>query len=143
MKKLVLLGMIVTGMLFLGCIPGADEWITLFDGETLNGWTPSEDPGSWKIEEGAIVTAGKRSHLFYTGDVRDHNFKNFEFSADVKTTSRSNSGIYIHTRFQEEGWPEAGYECAQYHGRIRERGTQADRKHLCHPQRLETGDSRQ
>jgi hypothetical protein len=111
MKKLVLLGMIVTGMLFLGCIPGADEWITLFDGETLNGWTPSEDPGSWKIEEGAIVTAGKRSHLFYTGDVRDHNFKNFEFSADVKTTSRSNSGIYIHTRFQEEGWPEAGYEC--------------------------------
>jgi len=111
MKKLVLLGMVLTGMLFLGCIPSADGWITLFDGETLNGWTPSEDPGSWKIEEGAIVTAGKRSHLFYTGDVMDHNFKNFEFSADVKTQPGSNSGIYIHTRFQEEGWPSAGYEC--------------------------------
>ena len=103
--------MVLTGMLFLGYIPSADGWITLFDGETLNGWTPSEDPGSWKIEEGAIVTAGKRSHLFYTGDVMDHNFKNFEFSADVKTQPGSNSGIYIHTRFQEEGWPSAGYEC--------------------------------
>jgi hypothetical protein len=41
----------------------------------------------------------------------DHNFKNFEFSADVKTQPGSNSGIYIHTRFQEEGWPSAGYEC--------------------------------
>ena len=111
MKKLVLLGMVLTGMLFLGCIPSADEWITLFDGETLNGWTPSEDQGSWKIEDGAIVTAGKRSHLFYTGDVMDHNFKNFEFSADVKTQPGSNSGIYIHTRFQKEGWPSAGYEC--------------------------------
>jgi hypothetical protein len=111
MKKLVLLGMVLTGMLFLGFFPSAEQWITLFDGETLNGWTPSEDPGSWKIEDGAIVTAGKRSHLFYTGDVMDHNFKNFEFSADVRTTPRSNSGIYIHTRFQEEGWPNAGYEC--------------------------------
>ena len=111
MKKLVLLGMVLTGMLFLGYIPSPDGWITLFDGETLNGWTPSEDPGSWKIEEGAIVTAGKRSHLFYTGDVMDHNFKNFEFSADVKTQPGSNSGIYIHTRFQKEGWPSAGYEC--------------------------------
>jgi hypothetical protein len=111
MKKLVLLGMVLTGMLFLGCIPSADEWITLFDGETLNGWTPSEDPGSWKIEDGAIVTAGKRSHLFYTGDVMDHNFRNFEFSADVKTAPLSNSGIYIHTMFQEEGWPSKGYEC--------------------------------
>ncbi len=103
--------MILTGMLFLGCIPSTDGWITLFDGETLEGWTPSEDPDSWKIEEGAIVTAGKRSHLFYTGDVMDHNFKNFEFIADVKTQPGANSGIYFHTKFQEEGWPYDGYEC--------------------------------
>ena len=94
----------------LGC-SSSDEWTQLFDGETLNGWEASEDPGSWKIEDGAIVTAGARSHLFYNGEVKDHNFKNFEFSVDVKTKAGANSGIYIHTEYQQEGWPEKGYEC--------------------------------
>ncbi|MCP4311216.1 MAG: DUF1080 domain-containing protein [Bacteroidetes bacterium] len=92
-----------------GC--SADEWITLFDGESLEGWTANENSASWKIEDGAIVTAGERSHLFYTGDVMDHNFLNFEFSVDVMTTPGSNSGVYIHTEYQEEGWPGSGYEC--------------------------------
>ncbi len=89
----------------------SDRWISLFDGETLEGWKASENPASWKIEEGALVTAGARSHLFYTGDVMDHNFKNFEFSVDVMTKPDANSGIYIHTEFQDEGWPAKGYEC--------------------------------
>jgi len=88
-----------------------DEWITLFDGETLDGWRASENVDSWKIEDGALITAGPRSHLFYDGDVMDHNFKNFEFMTDVKTKPGSNSGIYIHTEFQQEGWPSKGYEC--------------------------------
>lgn len=89
----------------------ADEWITLFDGESLEGWTANENPGSWIIEDGAIVTSGERSHLFYTGEVRDHRFRNFELSLEVKTTPGSNSGVYVHTEFQEEGWPARGYEC--------------------------------
>ncbi|MFO7668124.1 MAG: family 16 glycoside hydrolase [Bacteroidales bacterium] len=92
-----------------GC--SSDPWITLFDGETLEGWQASEDPASWKIEDGTLVTSGARSHLFYTGDVMDHNFTNFEFSVDVKTSPGANSGIYIHTGFQDEGWPAKGYEC--------------------------------
>jgi len=87
------------------------EWISLFDGQTLEGWKASEQADSWLIQDGAIVTAGERSHLFYDGDVLDHNFKNFEFSVDVKSTPGSNSGIYIHTKFQDEGWPSEGYEC--------------------------------
>ncbi len=101
----------VLALALSACTTDTDEWITLFDGETLEGWTANESPDSWKIEEGAIVTAGERSHLFYSGDVLEHNFKNFEFSVDVKTKPKANSGIYIHTRFQEEGWPNEGYEC--------------------------------
>ena len=86
-------------------------WIPLFDGKTLNGWQASENRGSWQIEDGALVTKGPRSHLFYLGDVHNHNFKNFEFKADVKTTPGSNSGIYFHTEYQESGWPAKGYEC--------------------------------
>lgn len=87
-----------------------DQWISLFDGETLNGWKPNESPESWAVKDGQIVTQGNTSHLFYTGDVANHDFKNFEFSADVMTTHGSNSGIYVHTKFQDSGWPAAGYE---------------------------------
>ncbi len=106
MQSLVYLCSVVV---FSNC--NAQEWISLFDGESLEGWRASEHNGSWKIEDGAIVTAGERSHLFYDGDVMDHNFKNFELSVDVKTTPGSNSGIYIHSAFQKEGWPSSGYEC--------------------------------
>lgn len=111
MKKIQLLTIAILAMALSACTTVSDEWITLFDGETLEGWTPSEQADSWIVEEGAIVTAGERSHLFYTGDVMDHNFKNFEFSVDVKTKPLANSGIYIHTKFQDEGWPYDGYEC--------------------------------
>jgi hypothetical protein len=83
--------------------------ISLFDGKTLNGWKINEHPESWKVEDGAIVCFGERSHLFYEGDGKP--FKNFHFKADVKTTPGSNSGIYFHTKYQAEGWPKYGYEC--------------------------------
>jgi hypothetical protein len=87
-----------------------EEWITLFDGKTFDNWKASEHPGTFTIKDGAIVVFGERSHLFYTGPVRNHDFKNFEFRAQVMTTPGSNSGIFIHTEYQEEGWPSKGYE---------------------------------
>ena len=87
------------------------NWISLFDGKTLQGWEPSENKETWKVEDGALVSKGPRSHLFYTGGINNHNFKNFEFMAEVKTTPGSNSGIYFHTEYQETGWPAKGYEC--------------------------------
>ncbi|HVS94348.1 MAG TPA: DUF1080 domain-containing protein [Mucilaginibacter sp.] len=57
-----------------------------------------------------IVVHGKTAHLFYDGPVQDHNFKNFEFTADVMTHQGANSGIYIHTAYQQGGWPAKGYE---------------------------------
>ncbi|MCK5464920.1 MAG: DUF1080 domain-containing protein, partial [Bacteroidales bacterium] len=78
---------------------------------TFDGWEASENKDSWIIEDGAFMTNGPRSHLFYTGEVLEHNFKNFEFVVDVKTLPGANSGIYIHTEYQDDGWPVKGYEC--------------------------------
>jgi hypothetical protein len=88
----------------------AQEWIPLQDGRTLAGWKAPERPESWQVEDGAFVARGDRSHLFYVGKVGKHNFKNFEFSAEVMTAPGANSGIYVHTRLQPDGWPAAGYE---------------------------------
>jgi len=88
----------------------AQEWIALQDGKSMAGWKAPERPESWAVEEGAFVTRGERSHLYYVGKVSKHDFRNFEFSAEVMTSPGANSGIYVHTKLQPEGWPAAGYE---------------------------------
>jgi len=85
-----------------------DGWVTIFDGKSLDGWKKNENPDSIRLEDGKIVTNGNRSHLFYVGDEKP--FKNFEFEAEVMTKENSNAGIFIHTKYQEEGWPAQGYE---------------------------------
>lgn len=86
------------------------EWISLFDGKTLNGWKVGDNAATFSVENGAIVAHGNTAHLFYDGPVQNHTFKNFEFRAKVMTTPGSNSGIYFHTAYQQGGWPARGYE---------------------------------
>jgi hypothetical protein len=88
----------------------AQDWVALQDGKTLAGWKAAERPESWVVEDGVFVSRGERSHLFYVGKVGKHDFRNFELSAEVITTPGANSGIYVHTKWQGPGWPEAGYE---------------------------------
>ncbi len=112
MKQIFLLGILAT---LLSCSvtkknSTEDGWISLFDGKSLTNWKVSENPSTFKVENGAITVHGPRAHLFYDGPVEAHNFKNFEFKVQVMTTPGSNSGIFIHTAFQEKGWPSKGYE---------------------------------
>jgi hypothetical protein len=85
-------------------------WISLFDGVSLEGWKAAENPSTFSVENNTIVVHGPRAHLFYEGSVMNHEFKNFEFRAQVMTTPGSNSGIFIHTAYQENDWPGKGYE---------------------------------
>lgn len=113
MKRLILIVgccLVAAAMLSMKPAPIAGEWVNLFDGKTFNGWRASENKGTFTIADGQIVVNGNRSHLFYEGAVGNHNFKNFEFKVSVMTTPGSNSGIFIHTKYQEEGWPSQGYE---------------------------------
>lgn len=86
------------------------EWITLFDGKTLEGWKANEHAETFKVEDGQIVVHGERTHMFYVGPVKNSDFKNFELSVEVMTRPGSNSGIYFHTAYQASGWPAAGFE---------------------------------
>ena len=86
------------------------EWVSLFDGKSLNGWKVGKNASSFKVVKGAIVVNGPTAHLFYVGDFNNHEFKNFEYKVDVMTKPGSNSGIYFHTEYQEEGWPQKGFE---------------------------------
>jgi len=87
-----------------------NRWIPLFDGKSLNGWKVGDNAETFSVKDSMIVVHGQTAHLFYDGQVLDHNFKNFEFKADVMTHQGANSGIYIHTGYQQGGWPSKGYE---------------------------------
>jgi len=88
----------------------SNNWISLFDGESLLNWKVSGNPNTFTVQNGMIIANGPVSHLYYNGEVQNHDFKNFEFKVDVMTTPGSNSGIYFHTAWQENGWPKKGYE---------------------------------
>ena len=87
-----------------------EGWVSLFDAKSLTGWKVGENANTFSVENGTIVAHGPTAHLFYQGEVHQHNFKNFEFKADVMTTPGSNSGIYFHTVYQDSSWPKKGYE---------------------------------
>lgn len=120
MKKIL----VVLLLSAFGSAAAADDgWISLFDGKTFGDWKANENKDSWKIEDGAFVCNGERSHLFYMGEHAP--FKNFHFKCQVMTKKNSNAGIYFHTRYQESGWPQGGYECQvnNTHGDPRKTGS--------------------
>jgi len=89
-----------------------DGWISLFNGKDLTGWKSNEEvPGCFTVENGELKVSGGRAHLFYVGPKGEAKFRSFELKLKVKTTTGSNSGVYIHTAYQVKGWPDAGYEC--------------------------------
>ena len=88
----------------------SDGWISLFNGKNLDGWKVGENASTFSFENGTIKVAGPKAHMYYMGEVGNHDFKNFEFKAQVMTMPGSNSGIYIHTNYQDGDWPKNGYE---------------------------------
>lgn len=70
----------------------AEGWISLFDGETLFGWTPTSD-ANWKVEEGAIaVSEGGEGFLMTNSE-----FGDYELHVEFKAPATTNSGVFIGT----------------------------------------------
>ena len=105
------LATLVSALALSPIVAGEDGWVALWDGSTFDGWKVStENPDTFQISDGAIVARGPRAHLFYAGAVEGADFRNFELKVDVLAKNNSNGGIYFHTVYQEEGWPQKGFE---------------------------------
>jgi hypothetical protein len=71
-----------------------DEWISLFNGKTLEGWEKVGRPDSvWEVQDGAINGSGAASMLVCTKGP----YKNFRYRAQVKINDGGNSGLYFRT----------------------------------------------
>lgn len=87
----------------------ADEWVSLFDGKTMSGWTMVElgEKGSsnWEVKDGSLVGTGKASMLY---SPKGH-YKNFRFRAEIKINDHGNSGMYFRCPAPEATFSK-GYE---------------------------------
>ncbi|QDU87992.1 hypothetical protein Pla175_13610 [Pirellulimonas nuda] len=101
-----------------------EGWFSVFNGKDLTGWKVSENPATFSVQNGELVTKGPRAHAFYVGDVGGADFTNFEWKCEILTKPNSNSGMYFHTEYQEEGYPAKGHEVQvnQTHGDRRKTG---------------------
>ena len=87
----------ILGLILAGIAPSstlAGDWVSLFDGQSLSGWTKVEGRrggSNWEVVDGAIVGSGQASMLYSPkGD-----YKNFRFRAEIKINDHGNSGMYF------------------------------------------------
>jgi hypothetical protein len=71
------------------------EWVSLFDGETLDGWEKvgGGEKSVWEVKDGAISGSGEASMLVTTTGP----YKNFRYRCEIKINDKGNSGLYFRT----------------------------------------------
>ena len=80
-----------------------DQWQSLFNGNSLDGWDAADLSECFQVKDGAIVAGGgPLARLSYVGPINNHDFKNFELKIEVMTKPGSNGGIFFHTGPQKE-----------------------------------------
>lgn len=77
-----------------------EEWISLFDGQTLNGWSKyggGEVGKGWKVENGEFFLDAANKANWADGDggdiVTNEEYENFHFKTEWKISQNGNSGI--------------------------------------------------
>jgi hypothetical protein len=78
----------------------SEEWVSLFDGQTFNGWSKyggGEVGKAWKIENGELYLDAANKDGWQTGDggdiVTNEEFENFHFKYEWKIAPNGNSGV--------------------------------------------------
>lgn len=77
-------------------------WVTLFDGESLKGWTQRNGTASYRVENGTIVgkTAEGSPNSFLCSN---QDYGDFELAFEVNVDESLNSGVQIRSKTREEG----------------------------------------
>ncbi len=102
-----------------------EGWVQLFNGKDLTGWKPHPDqPGVWKVQDGAIVGGGA-GYLFSERD----DFNDFHVRLEAKINNVGDSGIFFRTGQELEilprgvGQPRYGYEANISHSAVDKTGS--------------------
>lgn len=80
------------------------EWVSLFDGETLEGWTKRNGRATYRVEDGAII--GRSARIAYNSFLcTDKHYGDFELEFETKILDDAlNSGVQIRSRTRRGSW---------------------------------------
>lgn len=73
------------------------DWVELFDGKTLKGWTQHNGTATYKVEDGAVVgttSEGSPNSFMCT----KKKYGDFELEFEVKVHDKLNSGVQIRSQ---------------------------------------------
>lgn len=79
-------------------------WKTVFDGKSLNGWTPIGN-ANWKLADGAVQADMGTGFL-----VSNESYGDFELRAEIWVNDEANSGIFIRASNPKEITAMNAYE---------------------------------
>lgn len=90
-----------------------NQWVSLFDGKSLNGWKRLAGTADYRVENGVIIgsTVVNSGNTFL---VTEKEFSNFILEMDVKIDdTTSNSGIQVRSHYDPKGHEGKGlvYGC--------------------------------
>jgi hypothetical protein len=89
--------LITLSLFFYSCVEQEKDstpWVSLFDGESLNGWTQKGGEATYKVREGTIVgtTVSNTPNSFMTSNKM---YGDFILELDYKVDPSMNSGIQV------------------------------------------------
>lgn len=77
---------------------GLDDWVSLFDGKSLQGWhgfNQADEVGNWVVEDSLLTFLGRADNS-RVDLVTDAEFDNFEVEWEWKISEGGNSGLMYH-----------------------------------------------
>lgn len=98
------LALVLSGFQPMFAADKGGEWVDLFNGKDLKGWTQRNGTATYRIEGDAIVgqtTKGSPNSFLCT----DKSYGDFELTFEVKVSDELNSGVQIRSQ-SEGGTPE-------------------------------------
>jgi hypothetical protein len=103
---------VLVAIFFCGSSAFADDWATLFDGKSLEGWKPSRDNTQFATIDGVIVgTSSDQTQFLHTVET----YGDFELELEVKLHDTDlNSGVQFRTQLTRTN--DAGTARPSIHG---------------------------
>ena len=115
MKRTIFTSLIIA--LFFGLLAHADDggWVSMFNGKSLEGWTPKNGFAQYSVVDGAIkgVTAPGSPNSFLC-TVKEYG--DFELEFEVKVHNSLNSGVQIRSQTRDAEGKNSIYNTGRVNG---------------------------
>ncbi len=105
-------------------LPSKEDWITLFNGQNLDGWYIEGKGAKWYANDGVIRGENGTSYL-----VTEDEFEDFELHTYVRTKKHANGGIFVRwnelktrdrgNEIQIENIPDSNYPTGSLYNIVR------------------------